>query len=131
MDHTKLQKAILFIFMFANMELAICKACFLTPKMEVRIVNYVTVAPLQLRCQSKDDDLGVHVLTTNQVYNWRFCDTIEENTLFFCHLRAGPKDKSFDVYTSIGRDIRCPNHVCTWLAYDDGIYLNGKLIYPW
>lgn len=129
MESTKLQKVLYFILIIANIQLAKSK-CILTPKVVVHVISNLSSAPLQLRCQSKDDDLGVHTLAPNQDYNWSFCDSIESNTLFFCHLRAGQKDKSFVVYDSTGRS-QCVKNVCTWIARDDGIYFNGGKVYPW
>lgn len=130
MDFTKLQKVAFFIFIIANIQLAKGKSCILTPKIEIHVVNNLSSESLDLRCQSKNDDIGEHTLAPNQDFSWSFCDALEENTLFFCHFRAGAKDKSFNVYES-GVRSRCTKNVCTWIAKDDGIYFNGAVVYPW
>ncbi|KAL7175052.1 hypothetical protein ACSBR2_028788 [Camellia fascicularis] len=60
---------------------------------EVHVISNVP-NPLRVRCQSKDNDFGMHTLNNGQDFFWRFRP---RHTLFFCHFYWGSKDKMFDV----------------------------------
>ncbi|GER56937.1 plant self-incompatibility protein S1 family [Striga asiatica] len=77
---------------------------------------------LTLHCQSKDDDLGYHNLTTNKDFDWSFCEHALGRTLFFCHLWWGSRQKSFDVYHGkfpIGSQLT--NY---WSARSEGLFFS-------
>ncbi|KAG5523588.1 hypothetical protein RHGRI_035402 [Rhododendron griersonianum] len=62
--------------------------------------------PLNLRCQSKDDDIGYHTLHTGQDLHWSFNRNFWGTTLFFCHFYWGSKTRVFNVYdSSINYDV--------------------------
>lgn len=94
-------------------------------KIEVYIISRVPKAPtsLQIHCQSKDDDLGTHILDQDRIFSWRFNPNFIQTTLFFCSFKWGSKFKSFTVYD---RDIdyKCGDNVY-WEARTDGFYLSG------
>ncbi|KAL6527146.1 hypothetical protein OROGR_016236 [Orobanche gracilis] len=104
--------------------------CFFTPKGAVRIINGLpeNSPPLKIHCASGDDDLGFHDLGVNQDFKWSFCQNMVTNTLFFCHLWWGSKNRAFVAY-----DSRCTSicSKCTWTAKSDGIYGNKKRILNW
>ena len=99
-------------------------------KVTVHIINRLPNNPtaLSLRCQSKDDDFGMHTLYNGQEFHWTFKPNIFETTLYFCHFYWGSEDKSFAVY-----DRRLSYHCksidiqydCYWEARADGFYLSG------
>ncbi|WCJ38182.1 Plant self-incompatibility protein S1 family [Euphorbia peplus] len=101
---------------------------------------------LKLHCKSKDDDLGIHKLSYNQSFTWKFRPNILGSTHFWCY--AAPNrtfEASFDAYRlGFVKDIfyLCKLEdqldTCVWIAKDDGIYLKdlsapefSLLIYSW
>lgn len=82
--------------------------------------------PLNVRCQSKDDDLGVHTLThRGESFSWKFRPSpIDLQTLYFCHFYWNAKDISFDVFNAK----TLPNANLIWDVRDDGFYLASENI---
>ncbi|KAI3470518.1 hypothetical protein Pfo_027181 [Paulownia fortunei] len=117
---------ILFLFFLIafNIFQGFAHKCFLTWKRQVHVMNNLpsNSPPLKLHCASGDDDLGYHTLRVNQDFNWTFCENFYPNTLFFCHLWWGSKQKTFDAFSSkwIGPDSK--HHY--WIAKSDGIYFS-------
>ncbi|WCJ38147.1 Plant self-incompatibility protein S1 family [Euphorbia peplus] len=114
----------------------------------VRVVVSNELSPskvLLVHCKSKNDDLGIHNLSKNQNFTWKFHpNTIIGNTLFWCY--TAPDDKShasFDAYKESFTLTDCcdknPDGMkCVWIAKDDGIHLRDfsnnsydKFKYPW
>lgn len=58
---------------------------------------------LTLRCKSKDDDLGVHLLHQDESFSFQFHPNIFRSTLFWCSFRWSGQTKSFDIFDG-GRD---------------------------
>ncbi|KAI3470479.1 hypothetical protein Pfo_027142 [Paulownia fortunei] len=130
MNYTIIKCLLLSFILFANNFQAL--ACFFNSiyKFEVHVVNNLppNTEPLLLHCASKDDDLGNHTLTLNQDFHFQFC-LKPLFTLFFCRLRWGKKNKSFDVFNARWVPvIPCTHHQCYWAAKSDGIYFSGS--YP-
>ncbi|KAI4323482.1 hypothetical protein L6164_023081 [Bauhinia variegata] len=74
----------------------------LYPKVKVEIFNALEGGSnLNLHCQSKDDDLGTHVVQSGQSYQFEFHpNLVIHNTLFYCNF-DWPDDQwlhHFDVY---------------------------------
>ncbi|KAL6971196.1 hypothetical protein U1Q18_030877 [Sarracenia purpurea var. burkii] len=87
-----------------------------------------TPTPLTLRCQSKDNDIGRHILYNGQELKWSFYPNAFFTTLFFCHFYWGSKDTSFAVYDSrLANDCEklSSGRDCYWEARIDGFYLSG------
>lgn len=107
-------------------------SCFFFNKVVVTIYSDLPSdsASLSVHCASKDDDLGSHTLTTNQIYRFAFC-TIPFTTLFHCDLYWGTKKKSFDAYDVNWHGDPCNGHTCKWAARTDGIYLAGLKKFDW
>ncbi|KAL8052050.1 hypothetical protein ABFX02_06G188200 [Erythranthe guttata] len=105
------------------------RKCIITPKYTIYVANSLPSDSPQLRlhCASKDDDLGFHNLTTGQIFKWDFCNSYIQNTLFFCHLWWGSKDRAFVVFSSKHRN-ECFSHSCYWEADPEGILFDG--VYP-
>ncbi|XP_039067932.1 S-protein homolog 2-like [Hibiscus syriacus] len=53
---------------------------------------------LTIHCKSKDDDLGVHVLSYRESYGFRFQPNYFARTLFFCRVTSNGKSHWFDVF---------------------------------
>ncbi|PIN06704.1 hypothetical protein CDL12_20735 [Handroanthus impetiginosus] len=89
---------------------------------KVHIINRLpsNSSRLKVHCQSKDDDLGYHILKPNDDYNWSFCDNIFATSLFFCHLWWGKKDIAFDAFKA--RWFEGERDQVYWVAKKDGIY---------
>lgn len=83
-------------------------------KTHVRITNKLDNGFLALRCQSKNDDLGVHVLYKDDLFEWSFKPNFfPVNTLFFCRLQWKAKVMSFDAYRESRDNFVC-NSKCYW-----------------
>ncbi|KAI3470519.1 hypothetical protein Pfo_027182 [Paulownia fortunei] len=114
----------LFSFIVFNILQASAHKCFFTWKVEVFVVNNLpsNSASLKLHCASKDDDLGNHMLKTNQYFHWTFCENFFPNTLFFCHLWWGSKQRTFDAFKSKWKQ-KYSGHDY-WVVKSDGIYFS-------
>ncbi|GFP82804.1 hypothetical protein PHJA_000423500 [Phtheirospermum japonicum] len=76
---------------------------------------------LLVRCQSKDDDLGMRTLYPGQGFDWSFNINIIRSTLFFCHFYWESKQDTFDVFNTKWDLYRVYNYV----VRTDGVYLNN------
>ncbi|KAL6994673.1 hypothetical protein U1Q18_047411, partial [Sarracenia purpurea var. burkii] len=91
----------------------------------IHIIDRVPNNPttLTVHCQSKDNDIGTHVLSTGQEFAWTFKPDILGTTLYFCHFYWGSKDTSFDVYNRKHIDPECQKlggfRDCYWEARTD------------
>ena len=82
---------------------------------------------VDLRCQSKDDDIGHHVLnSSNPEMQWSFCSSYTGSTIFFCHFWRPSYDQHFDVFndTMISRcdQGKAEHNLCDWDIKGDGFY---------
>ncbi|POO03423.1 Self-incompatibility protein [Trema orientale] len=76
---------------------------------------------LTIHCKSKNDDLGIHELRSNESFAWSFRDNFFDTTLFFCGFSWRDASLSFDIYKATRDRFRCPLN-CTWVANYDGVY---------
>lgn len=86
---------------------------------------------LFVHCSSKNDDLGKHILKSQEDYCFHFC-YVPFITLFHCHVQWGKKTRSFDAYN--GKWVfhsPCGSDECEWVAKIDGIYLSEIKKYDW
>lgn len=85
---------------FSLVILTVCLISQSSGKVGVHIISGVPdhPSPLQARCQSKDDDIGMHTLHNGEGFSWRFRPNIIPTTPYFCHFYWGAKDRSFAVY---------------------------------
>ncbi|CAL5419849.1 unnamed protein product [Camellia sinensis] len=101
----------------------------LFPTYEVHIINDLPTNShffLLVRCQSKDDDFGMHKLESGEEFYWRFKPNIIKTTLFFCHFYWDTKDAIFNVYDrKLDDDYCCKFNTCYWSVRDDGFYFSG------
>ncbi|XP_011084392.1 uncharacterized protein LOC105166650 [Sesamum indicum] len=116
---------LLFLFILVNIQTFVWSDCLFTWKYDLYVVNYLpsNSAPLKLHCASKNDDLGYHTLANGEDFHWSFCENFFPNTLFFCHLWWGSKQKSFVVFKSKWGAQHL--HLYYWVAKSDGIYLSN------
>ncbi|KAF5731269.1 hypothetical protein HS088_TW19G00875 [Tripterygium wilfordii] len=96
-------------------------------KYRVHIVNRIDKArrPLVVRCQSGDDDLGVHKLGLNKEFSWAFKVNWSGSTLYFCRFTLGRRTTSFDVFNVFVEGDWCGkwSYDIYWVARNDGFYL--------
>ncbi|WKA06274.1 hypothetical protein VitviT2T_024183 [Vitis vinifera] len=84
-------------------------------KAHVRLTNLLGPgSSVTIHCQSKDDDLGVHVLPFKDSFEWSFKPNfLVLTTLFFCKIQWQDKVMSFDSYRE-ARDIEDCGKFCYW-----------------
>ncbi|XP_024931241.3 S-protein homolog 5 [Ziziphus jujuba] len=103
---------------------------FFTPvlaKYKVVIINILGEnKTLNLHCQSKDDDLGVHYVPYAESFEWRFNVNIWRTTLFYCDMGWGDLKGHFDVFDAKRDMKRCNYEKCIWLVTRDGLDLYIK-----
>lgn len=114
---------ILLSFNFVNPS----NACSVFVKGYVVHINSEITDNVTLRCQSKDDDLGYHVLSSsNPEYDWSFCQSFSGSTLFFCHFWWQKSEQVFDVFNITMMTWCDEGHLegntCNWEIKDDGFY---------
>ncbi|KAF8370241.1 hypothetical protein HHK36_020386 [Tetracentron sinense] len=76
---------------------------------------------LNLRCASKDDDLGTHVLPYGQNYSWGFRSNFWGSTLFWCDFKWGNVTDTFTVYDDNNSEQYYHTNA-HWLSRMDGLY---------
>ncbi|XP_058195262.1 S-protein homolog 5-like [Rhododendron vialii] len=117
-----------FVSFLINLTLILQLACAQLTQVGDHIISGVpnNLMPLRAHCQSKDDDLGMHMLNNGQSFNRRFTINFWGTTLFFCHFYWGSHNTSFDVFnaTIADRNWDFPRYDCYWVARPDGFYLS-------
>lgn len=122
---------------------ALCCVCMQTsdafpfiepnPKVTVHIISGVpnTPKPLECRCQSGDDDLGMHKINMRDEFYWEFSPNIGFTTHLFLPFLLGAEQVRFDVYNK-SLDHLCKKagptvkpYDCYWLVKPDGFYLSN------
>jgi len=74
---------------------------------------------LNIRCQSKDNDLGHHLLHFNQSFKWDLGTHVFWRTLFFCSCRWGNGPVlHFEAYNQNRDASKCLD--CFWYIHKDG-----------
>ncbi|KAF8012359.1 hypothetical protein BT93_I0492 [Corymbia citriodora subsp. variegata] len=96
----------------------------------VQIVNNLPGGLLlTIHCKSKDDDLGIHEISSGNQWGFPFKPNIWGTTLFFCSFQWPGSFYHFDVYDD-GRDHgRCS--YCVWNIKPTGPCLYNKLCEAW
>lgn len=74
---------------------------------------------LTIHCQSKDEDLGVHVLPPGGLFEWSFRPSLWSTTLFFCRIQSKSKEMSFNIYVHDRDVLVCDRH-CYWDVTPNG-----------
>lgn len=96
-------------------------SCQLCEGTRVNITNYLGPnTDLTVHCKSKDDDLGVRVLSYNASYQFSFIPNFFMSTLYFCGFRWGrTRDLHwFDIFNAGERPDKCTT--CLWRIVTDG-----------
>ncbi|KAL3518657.1 hypothetical protein ACH5RR_021246 [Cinchona calisaya] len=97
-------------------------------KVQVHIMNMQrSGGRINVHCQSKDDDLGFHVVEYGDEYSWSFGANIWGSTLFYCDVQMINGDLTwyhFDAYDGIRDFFRCWWH-CRWMIFQNTQYLFG------
>ncbi|KAI4321697.1 hypothetical protein MLD38_035047 [Melastoma candidum] len=101
------------------------------PRTTVVLINEVNDL-LTLHCQSKEDDLGIHVVPKGESWQFSFDPNFFSSTLYFCSFHWGGEEaRYFDAYKQ-SRDLgykRIP-----WLVRTTGVCIDGLggfTCYPW
>ncbi|KAI4338157.1 hypothetical protein L6164_016501 [Bauhinia variegata] len=91
---------------------------------------------LTLHCKSRDDDLGEHLLHTNQTFEFNFRPYFWGTTLFYCSFQwKGGALIWFDIYKEMRELKSCT--LCKWIIRENGPcrydYITGSYsdCYPW
>lgn len=101
----------------------------------VAITNGIVNMNLSVHCKSKDDDLGVQVLPTNQTFEFTFWTNILGSTRFWCSFSWADQFKYLDIFVQRRDAVEC-NH-CSWSINPAGpCRLNRHtfhfdICYPW
>ncbi|EYU39662.1 hypothetical protein MIMGU_mgv1a023453mg, partial [Erythranthe guttata] len=99
--------------------------CVLSKQYEVHVVNKMPLPRMKVHCASADNDLGYHYAEPDYDLNWKFCENITGNTLYFCTLRWRNKEVSFNAFTSHLKNDPCSKGICRFEARIKGIYFSG------
>lgn len=95
------------------LHISVSEAGFLTHKARVRVTNNIGVAKdLVLRCQSKDDDLGVHIIPFKGDYEFGFRPNFWGRTQFYCTMSWPSQFHYFDIYIASRDQFLC--NTCLW-----------------
>ncbi|KAL8267277.1 hypothetical protein R6Q59_004621 [Mikania micrantha] len=128
----------------ASSFVSITNSCFFTPKWKLYIING-TPDNIVTHVLSKDDDLGNHIVPSNGIYHWSFCDRFDRRTRFDGEFRWGKKYQCLVVFNELARR-RCTRfglrvNDCYWLVRPDGFYISyvnlsfpdpeWKFVKPW
>ncbi|KAG5069441.1 hypothetical protein JHK85_001818 [Glycine max] len=104
---------------------------FFGGKNTVRVYNGMNDSILvHLHCQSKDDDLGQHVLAVGEHQEWSFEDRVFGNTLFWCTMDAGNVHQSFEVYNAKIEVTKCSAQ-CNRILNNYGGYFFNEFSSSW
>ncbi|XP_010543570.1 PREDICTED: uncharacterized protein LOC104816435 [Tarenaya hassleriana] len=79
---------------------------------------------LKVHCRSKDNDLGVRILTSlHNSYEFHFADNIIGTTLFWCNVWQGRNYEHHQVFEAYkAKWYNRYNQLYKWEARDDGVY---------
>lgn len=105
------------LVLLLHLQITLCQGWYIFPwgRAHVRVMNQLgPKSSLTLHCQSKDDDLGVHVLLFQQFFEWDFRPNVPTpSTLFFCKIQWETKVMMFDSYRET-RDLYNCHKFCYW-----------------
>lgn len=149
MSQFRMTQAILLVLLFISSLLIIStstkssdevyggRILFGAPQIKVAILNNLSDnQDVKLHCQSKDDDLGVHVVPFNGTFEWSFRVNFWFTTLFYCQFTWRDASSTFNIYEAKRDDERCPTY-CPWEVRDDAVYgftqaeHKSDIIFPW
>ncbi|GAV91251.1 Self-incomp_S1 domain-containing protein, partial [Cephalotus follicularis] len=73
-----------------------------------------------VHCKSKDDDLGVRVLSQGNYFGFTFNINLWRTTLFFCGFTSQYGRGVYDIVKARRDSHRCTH--CSWEVREDGVY---------
>ncbi|KAL3850252.1 hypothetical protein ACJIZ3_012134 [Penstemon smallii] len=91
-------------------------------KVHVRVTNGLdNNRVMTVHCQSRDDDIGYHVLEEGSAIGWSFNPNIWVTTLFYCDVKMGDSNiwYHFDAYDARRDYYRCWT-MCRWIITNEG-----------
>lgn len=106
------------------------------PKTHVTIVNFEDkLGRLTLRCQSEDDDLGIHYLEPHASWSFSFRPKfLVGGTLFYCNFGWAKdfKPKYVNIYEQ-ARDMKTCDTDCVWHIKQKApcLQIVPETCYPW
>ncbi|PRQ32416.1 putative plant self-incompatibility S1 [Rosa chinensis] len=109
-------------FVFLPMMFVLMVLTMSEAKTHVRITNDLpNNMDLTVHCKSREDNLGAHVLSYLDSYEFRFNPNIVGSTLFYCSMAWPSHTRYFNIY-SFRRDGSCEwsKHVCLWRVTPEG-----------
>ncbi|GAV71833.1 Self-incomp_S1 domain-containing protein [Cephalotus follicularis] len=86
----------------------------------VRIINNMQ-SNVTIHCKSKDNDLGVHVLSHDDSFRWKFNVNFWQTTLFFCGFNSQHGRGVYDIFKADRDQSRCLS-LCLWEVQDNGVH---------
>ncbi|KAF9603728.1 hypothetical protein IFM89_037574 [Coptis chinensis] len=130
-------------FKLLLVSVALCECSAVYGRVHVYLKNEIgPKVALNFRCQSKDNNLGDHILYYGQTYTWSFGDQIFGRTLYWCRMHWLDSKKNiyiegtFDIYKTSPDKLICGSN-CTRVARSHGVYANNYgqeelfLYYEW
>ncbi|CAI0395935.1 unnamed protein product [Linum tenue] len=85
----------------------------------VYVQNELSGKKVIVRCQSKDDSIGSHVVDVGSDLRWGFGGT--DSTVFWCNVAVEDRRLSFEAFRGTDDYICCRD--ITWVVRDDGVHL--------
>ena len=115
-----------------------CEGGILPAKVRMKISNDLENGlVLNLHCQSKDDDPGVHALSEGDEFEINFHPNYWGNTLFYCSMDWQGASHYYDIYNFLVDEKRCDPD-CLWSVKEAGPCLfnhdldgNYEICYAW
>ncbi|CAI0436571.1 unnamed protein product [Linum tenue] len=97
------------------------------PYHHVHIVNELSdpKAVLLVHCKSKDDDLGVHYVTVDNEYTWRFKPDVIKETMYWCYLAYNNRHVAFEAYNKADPQREYQFH-SFWNVTDEAVFQESR-----
>lgn len=128
----------IFVFLMLFNVFDIGNAGLALSKYKIIVLNDIiqkNAAPLKVHCQSKDNDLGYHILPFARDLDWSFRANFWATTRFYCHFWWGRKQRAFDVFydgwsefCDAPKDSIDNRNYCFWVVRTDGFYFSNRLL---
>ncbi|KAM6565496.1 hypothetical protein CsatA_024624 [Cannabis sativa] len=97
-------------------------------KYTVYIINFLDVnTTLSVHCKSADDDLGTHIVSYGDNFNWSFNINFFRTTLFYCDMSTSKGDLKGHFVVFDAQKYDCHDNKCYWKVSQSGLYLFNYL----
>ncbi|KAM0028390.1 putative plant self-incompatibility S1 [Helianthus anomalus] len=105
--------------------------CLFTSDVTVYIYNGIPDSTIDVHVKSGDDDLGHHNITLSLGYDFHFCESFFQNTLFMGDFADNSRSAHFHVYDNDVANNVDDSGAATflnvyWLLKQDGYYLSKE-----